>query len=172
MNITIRKVVDNVFENYKPFFHQYRYSSRYAGLNLTSFWQFLSSKIVRTVWSLNFPQVGRHYLPHTVPKFQLITLGRFRVKSKLKNFRQWRWIYTVSVFRTFSSVFFAFLLLLDKVCAFSSAFLCVHMRTNQTVTYWTKVFQKKFFVKEYSSISKYRSYRSYTKFLNKIFIYI
>ena len=72
----------------------------------------------------------------------------------------------------FSYVFFTFLLLLDKVCAFSSAFLCVHIRTNQTVTYWTKVFPKKFFVKGYSSISKYRSYRSYTKFLNKIFINI
>ena len=68
--------------------------------------------------------------------------------------------------------FFAFLLLLDKVCAFSSAFLCVHIRTNQTITYWTKVFRKKFFVKGYSFISKYRSYRSYTKFLNKIFIFI
>ena len=72
----------------------------------------------------------------------------------------------------FSSVFFTLLLLLDKVCAFSSAFLFVHIRTNQTVTYWTKVFPKKFFVKGYSSISKYRSYRSYTKFLNKIFINI
>ena len=68
--------------------------------------------------------------------------------------------------------FFTFLLLLDKVCAFSSAFLCVHIRTNQTVSYWTKVFRKNFFVKGYISISKYRSYRSYTKFLNKIFIYI
>ena len=68
--------------------------------------------------------------------------------------------------------FFTFLVLLDKVCAFSSAFLCVHIRTNQTVTYWTKVFRKKIFVKGYSSISKYRSYRSCTKFLNKIFIYI
>ena len=68
--------------------------------------------------------------------------------------------------------FFTFLLLLDEVCAFSSAFLCVHIRTNQTVTYWTKVFRKIFFVKGYSSISKYSSYRSYTKFLNKIFIYI
>ena len=68
--------------------------------------------------------------------------------------------------------FFTFLLLLDKVCAFSSAFLCVHICTNQTVTYWTKVFRKIFFVKGYSSISKYRSYCSYTKFLNKIFIYI
>ena len=68
--------------------------------------------------------------------------------------------------------FFTFLLLLYKVCAFSSAFLCVHIRTNQTVTYWTKVFRKNFFVKGYISISKYRSYRSYTKFLNKIFIYI
>ena len=68
--------------------------------------------------------------------------------------------------------FFAFLLLLDKVCAFSSAFLCVHIRTNQTITYWKKVVRKKFFVKGYSFISKYRSYRSYTKFLNKIFIFI
>ena len=40
--------------------------------------------------------------------------------------------------------FFTFLLLLDKVCAFSSAFSCVHIRTNQTVTYWTKVFRKNF----------------------------
>ena len=68
--------------------------------------------------------------------------------------------------------FFTFLLLLDKVCALLSAFLCVHIRTNQTVTYWTKVFRKNFFVKGCSSISKYGSYRSYTKFLNKIFIYI
>ena len=43
--------------------------------------------------------------------------------------------------------FFTFLLLLDKVCAFPSAFLCVHVRTNQTVTYWTKVFRKKIFCK-------------------------
>ena len=43
--------------------------------------------------------------------------------------------------------FFAFLLLLDKVCAFSSAFLCVHIRTNQTVTYGKKVFRKKIFCK-------------------------
>ena len=91
------------------------------------------------------------------------------------------WEYFLSAFKVnlhsirFSYVFvrfFTFLLLLDKVCAFSFAFLCVHIRTNQTVTYWTKVFWKKFFVKEYSSISKYRSYRSHTKFLNKIFIYI
>ena len=68
--------------------------------------------------------------------------------------------------------FFTFLFLLDTVCAFSSAFLCVHIRTNQTVTYWTKVFRKNFFVKGYSSILKYRSYRSFTKFFNKIFIYI
>ena len=60
--------------------------------------------------------------------------------------------------------FFTFLLLLEKVCAFSSSFLCVHIRTNQTVTNWTKVFRKNFFVKGYSSFSKYRSYRSYTNF--------
>ena len=40
--------------------------------------------------------------------------------------------------------FFTFLLLLDKVCAFSSVVLCVHIHTNQTVTYWTKVFRKNF----------------------------
>ena len=51
-----------------------------------------------------------------------------------------RRIYTVSVFRSF-------LLLHEKVCAFSSAFLYVHIRTNQTVTYWTKVFRKKNFCK-------------------------
>ena len=70
------------------------------------------------------------------------------------------------------SVFFTFLLLVENVCDFSSAFLCVRIRTNQTVTYWTQVFRKKIFVKWYSSISKYRSYCLYTKFLKKIFIYI
>ena len=43
--------------------------------------------------------------------------------------------------------FFTFLLLLDKVCAFSSLILCVHIRTNQTVTYWTKVFRKIFLLR-------------------------
>ena len=44
--------------------------------------------------------------------------------------------------------FFTFLLLLDKVCAFSSAFLCVHIRTNQTVSHiLDKSFPKKFFCK-------------------------
>ena len=60
--------------------------------------------------------------------------------------------------------FFTFLLLLDKVCAFSSAFLCVHIRTNQTVTYWIKVFRKKFFegVQRYFEISL-------LSFIHKIF---
>ena len=43
--------------------------------------------------------------------------------------------------------FFTFLLLLDKVCAFSSAFLCVHIRTNQTVHIMDKIFLKKIFCK-------------------------
>ena len=71
----------------------------------------------------------------------------------------------------FSSVFFTFLAL-EKVCVFSSAFLYVRIRINQTVTHWTKVFRKTIFVKGYSSTLKYLSYRSYTKFLNKIFIYM
>ena len=48
----------------------------------------------------------------------------------------------------FSSVFvrfFTFLLLHEKVCAILSAFLYAHIRTNQTVAYWTKVFQKTFY---------------------------
>ena len=73
---------------------------------------------------------------------------------------QSRWIYIVSVFRPLLCVF----LLHEKVCSFSSAFLHVHFRTNHTVTYWAKVFRKKFFVKGYSPISKYRSHRSYTNF--------
>ena len=47
-----------------------------------------------------------------------------------------------------------FLLLLDTVCAFSSAFLCAHIRTNQTVTYWTKVFQLYFKISLLSFIHK------------------
>ena len=47
----------------------------------------------------------------------------------------------------FVRIFFAFLLY-EKVWAFSSAFLYFHIRTNQTVTYWKKVFRKKFFVKD------------------------
>ena len=61
-----------------------------------------------------------------IPKFE----ANFRLKVNLHSIR-------------FSYVFvrfFTFLLLLDKECAFSSAFLCVHIRTNQRVTYWTKVF--------------------------------
>ena len=45
-----------------------------------------------------------------------------------------------SFFFHFRSFFYVFLL--DKICAFSSAFLYVHIRTKQTVTYWTKVFRK------------------------------
>ena len=44
----------------------------------------------------------------------------------------------------FLSVFFTFLLLREQICPFSSAILYVHIRTNQTVTYWTKVVQKLF----------------------------
>ena len=61
--------------------------------------------------------------------------------------------------------FFTFLPLLDKVCAFSSAFLCVHIRTNQTVTYWTKVFRKNFFVKGYKLYFEI----SLLSFIHKIF---
>ena len=42
---------------------------------------------------------------------------------------------------------YPFLLFREKVYAFSSTFLYVHIRTNQTVTYRTKVFQKKIFCK-------------------------
>ena len=55
----------------------------------------------------------------------------------------------------FSSVFFTFLLLCKKVCAFSSAFLYVHIRTNQIVTYCTKVVPKNFFVKGYKRTSQF-----------------
>ena len=50
----------------------------------------------------------------------------------------------------------------EKVCSFSSAFSYVHIRTNQTVTGWTKVFRKIVFVNRYSSVLKYRSRRLYT----------
>ena len=50
MNITIRKVVDNVVKNYNPFFLNIDTDQDIrTGLNLTPFWQFLTSKIVRTV---------------------------------------------------------------------------------------------------------------------------
>ena len=68
--------------------------------------------------------------------------------------------------------FSSFFLLHKKVCSFSCAFLYAHIRTNQTVTYWTKVFRKNFFVKGYSPILKHCSHRLYTKFLNKIFVNI
>ena len=61
-------------------------------------------------------------------------------------------------------------LLFEKLYSFSSAFLYVHIRTysNQIVTYWTKVFEKKFLQRGCSPILKYRSGHLYTKFLNKI----
>ena len=37
--------------------------------------------------------------------------------------------------------FYTFLLLHEKVCAFLLTFLYVHIRTNQTVTYWQKFFE-------------------------------
>ena len=58
----------------------------------------------------------------------------------------------------FSSVFVRFFLLHEKECSFSSHFY-MSIRTNQTVTYWTKVFQKIFFVMGYSPILKYHSHR-------------
>ena len=61
--------------------------------------------------------------------------------------------------------FFTFLLLLEKVYAFSSAFLCVHIRTNQTVTYWTKVVRKNFFCK---GVRRYFEI-SLLSFVHKIF---
>ena len=72
-------------------------------------------------------------------------------------------------FSTIFVCFFTFLLLREKVCNFSSAFLYVHICTNQAVTYWTIVFRKFFFVKEYSSILKYRFYRLYKNFWTKFF---
>ena len=54
--------------------------------------------------------------------------------------------------------FFRFLLLREQVCPFPSAFLYVHIRTNQSVTYWAKTFRKKIFAKGHSPILKYRSY--------------
>ena len=84
-----------------------------------------------------------------------------------------RWIYTISVFRPFLSVFFTFFLLREKVWDFSSAFLYDRIRTNQfSEKKKDESFPKKNFVKGYSSIVKYRSYRSYTKFLNKVFMSI
>ena len=68
--------------------------------------------------------------------------------------------------------FFTFLLLLDKVCAFSSAFLCVHIRTNQTVTYWTKVFRKNFFVRGTALFRNIALIVHTQNFRPKFFLYI
>ena len=67
---------------------------------------------------------------------------------------------TVSVCRPF---FYVFASLRKRVRFLIRNF--VHIRTNQTFICRTKVFRKKFFVKGYRSILKYRFYRSYTKFL-------
>ena len=52
-------------------------------------------------------------------------------------------------FSSFFVRFFIFLLLREKVCDFFSAILYVHIHTNQTVIYLTKVFRKKIFVNGY-----------------------
>ena len=93
------------------------------------------------------------HIPHSYLRFALANLHSIRFSNVFVRF-------------------FTFLLLFEKVCAFSSAFLYVHIRTNQTVTFWTKVSRKNFFVKGYRCILKYRSYRLYTKFWNKIFIHM
>ena len=58
-----------------------------------------------------------------------------------------------------------FFLLHEKVCSFSSAFLYVHICTNQIVTYWTKFFLKIFFVKKVQSYFEI----SLSPFIHKIF---
>ena len=66
--------------------------------------------------------------------------------------------------RSIYTVPYPFLLLLEKKMPFSIRIFISPYPHNQTVTYRTKVFRKKFFVTGYSSIVKYRSYRSHTKF--------
>ena len=68
----------------------------------------------------------------------------------------------------FSSTFVrfcTFFLIHEKGCSFSFAFLHDHICTNRTITYWTKVFRKKFLsaVESYFETSLHRSY---TKFLS------
>ena len=71
-----------------------------------------------------------------------------------------------------SSVFLRFCFLLKKYALFYPQFYkSIPALTRQSHT-GQKFSEKNFFVKGYSSILKYRSYRSYTKFLNKIFIHI
>ena len=71
----------------------------------------------------------------------------------------------------FSSAFVRFFFFMKKYVLFRSHFY-MSIRFKQTVTYWTKVFRKTFFVKGYSPILKYRSHRLYAKFFNKICINI
>ena len=71
----------------------------------------------------------------------------------------------------FSSVFLRFCFFLKKYALFHPHFY----KSASALTRKSHTGQNcfvKFFVKEYISTLKYRSYRSYMKFLNKIFIYI
>ena len=76
---------------------------------------------------------------------------------------------SIRISYAFTSFFYVFAFPSIKRYAFFASILYVYIRTNQTVTYWRIVFQKKCYVK-YSPILKYRSHRSCTKYLNKIFI--
>ena len=72
----------------------------------------------------------------------------------------------------FSSVFLRLCFSVKKYTIFYPHFyMSISALTSQSHT-GQKFSEKKFFVKGYSSILKYRSSRSYTKFLNKIFIYV
>ena len=53
------------------------------------------------------------------------------------------WVCTLPVFFHLCTFF----VLHEKVFGFSSAFRYVHTRNNQIVSYWTKVFQKKFLLR-------------------------
>ena len=88
------------------------------------------------------------------------------------NLQKKRWVYAVSVFYPLLSDFIRFFFSMKKVCFVWSAFLYVYIGINQIVTCWTKVFRKKILLRECSHVLKYRSYRSYTKFLTKLFITI
>ena len=77
---------------------------------------FLNLQLI--IWTSNCIWLNCHF---TVRQF--LVLLRFQKKTLKMNLHSIRFSY---VFVRF----FTFLLLLDKVCAFSSAFLCVHIRTK------------------------------------------
>ena len=78
-------------KHHKHVFHQLRNLPRYTGSNLTTFWQFLACKIVRTVWSLYLPLSMKSLLAPWCVKISAYRVQPFSTKKRIYKFSTKNW---------------------------------------------------------------------------------